>query len=88
MLVLLNCPTSKITIFYFYTKSLQRTRTPHILIYLLNIGIHIYYALALVCICIFSSSVNLFSDLLETRAYMRVYGLYVRFYAEHFEQND
>ena len=56
-LVSLNCPTTKITIFSFYTKSLQRTRTPHILIYLLNIGIHLYHALALVCICIFSSSV-------------------------------
>ena len=41
MLVSLNCPMSKITVFSFYTKSLQRTRTPHILIYLLKIVINL-----------------------------------------------
>ena len=45
-----------ITIFSFFTKSLQRTRTPHILIYSLNIVINLYQALAWVFICIFSSS--------------------------------
>ena len=41
MLVSLNYPMSKITVFSFYTKSQQRTRTPHILIYLLKIVINL-----------------------------------------------
>ena len=69
MLVSLNCPTSKITIFSFYTKSLQRTRTPHILMYLLNIVINLYHALAWVCILIFNSNFYIYFQICSTRAY-------------------
>ena len=77
MHVSFNCPISKITIFSFYTKSLQRTRTPHILIYLLNMysnkpvslfsmGLHMYFQF-----------LNLFSVLLN-----------LCFYTEYFEHNN
>ena len=54
MLVLLNCPTSKITIFSFYTKSLQDKDNTHLNLFIkycnkplsrFSMGLHMYFYL-------------------------------------------